>query len=156
MGLAPVPEFMPHDTLVRKDGHRKVVVHPVLDCNWLQAMENSMDPAHLQILHQEFYGRGKRQRMSTTRGYTDDVESFEFYTSEYGLMKKRTYKTGTVNEQPVVFPSILRQGPYTQFRTPIDDEHTWHVYVTGSRGWQRAGGCLRTAGRVREAVQNSG
>jgi 5,5'-dehydrodivanillate O-demethylase len=129
MGPAPVPEFTPYDTLVRKDGHRKVVVHPVLDCNWLQAMENSMDPAHLQILHQEFYGRGKRQPVSTTRGYIDDVENFEFYTTEYGLMKKRTYKTGTVDEHPVVFPSILRQGPSTQFRTPIDDEHTWHVHV---------------------------
>jgi 5,5'-dehydrodivanillate O-demethylase len=61
MGPKPAPVFTPFDTLMRKDGHRKVLVHPVLDCNWFQAMENSMDPAHLQVLHQEFYGRGKRQ-----------------------------------------------------------------------------------------------
>lgn len=88
-----------------------------------------MDPAHLQILHQEFYGRGKRQPETTTRGYIDEVQSFEFYATEYGLMKKRAYKTGVVDEHPVVFPSILRQGPSTQFRTPIDDEHTGHVHV---------------------------
>jgi 5,5'-dehydrodivanillate O-demethylase len=129
MGPQPVPEFTPFDTLMRKDGHRKIIVHPPLDCNWFQAMENSMDPAHLQVLHQEFYGRGKRQPVNTTRGYTDDVQSFEFYLTDYGLMKKRTYTTGVVDEHPVLFPTILRQGPSTQFRTPIDDHHTWHIHV---------------------------
>jgi 5,5'-dehydrodivanillate O-demethylase len=129
IGPQPAPVFTPFDTLMRADGHRKVIVHPVLDCNWFQAMENSMDPAHLQILHQEFYGRGKRQPPNTTRGYTDEVQSFEFYTTDYGLMKKRTYTTGVVDEHPVLFPSILRQGPSSQFRTPIDDEHTFHVHI---------------------------
>ncbi len=129
MGPQPVPPMTHYDTLFRKDGHRKIVVHPVLDCNWFQAMENSMDPAHLQVLHQEYYGGGKRQPVNTTRGFTDDVESFEFYLTDYGLMKKRTYKNGVVDEHPVLFPSILRQGPSTQFRTPIDDEHTMHIHV---------------------------
>jgi 5,5'-dehydrodivanillate O-demethylase len=44
-------------------------------------------------------------------------------------MKKRTYKNGVVDEHPVLFPTILRQGPSTQLRTPIDDAHTWHVHV---------------------------
>ncbi len=128
LGPAPVPPMTRYDTLYRKDGHRTVRVHPVLDCNWFQTMENSMDPAHLQVLHQE-YIKGKREIQSTTRGFTDDVESFEFSETDYGLMKKRTYKTGVVDEHPVCFPTILRQGPSTQFRTPIDDEHTWHVHV---------------------------
>jgi len=67
--------------------------------------------------------------VNTTRGYTDDVQAFEFYLTGYGLMKKRTYVTGTVGEHPVLFPTILRQGPSTQFRTPIDDKHTWHIHV---------------------------
>lgn len=128
MGPTPVPPMTRYDTLFRKDGHRDIRLHPVLDCNWFQAMENSMDPAHLQVLHQEFIGGG-RSPVNTTRGYTDDVESFEFYVTEFGLMKKRTYKNGTVDEHPLVFPSILRQGASTQFRTPIDDTHTWHVHV---------------------------
>ncbi len=128
LGPTPVPPMTRYDTLFRKDGHRDIRLHPVLDCNWLQAMENSMDPAHLQVLHQEFIGGG-RSPVNTTRGYTDDVESFEFYVTEFGLMKKRTYKNGTVDEHPLVFPSILRQGASTQFRTPIDDTHTWHVHI---------------------------
>ena len=127
MGPAPVPPMPPYDTMFRKDGTRMVRIHPPLNCNWLQAMENSMDPAHLQVLHQEFTGGGRRP-VNTTRGFTDDVLDFEFYVTDYGgLMKKRTYKNGMVDEHPVLFPNILRQGSSTQFRTPIDDTHTWHV-----------------------------
>ena len=127
MGPQPAPPMIHYDTLFRKDGTRKWLMHPRLDANWFQAMENSMDPAHLQVLHQEFIGRGK-VAVSTTRGFTDDVESYEFYVTSYGgLMKKRTYKNGMVDEHPVLFPNILRQGASSQFRVPIDDTHTMHM-----------------------------
>jgi 5,5'-dehydrodivanillate O-demethylase len=129
MGPAPAPMLTHYDTLFRRDGHRKIVVHPQLDCNWFQAMENSVDPAHLQILHQEFYGRGERTPPSTTRGFTEDVASSEFYLTDHGVMKKRTYVNGNVDEHPLLFPTILRQGPSTQIRTPVDDEHTLHIHV---------------------------
>src|SRR5579864_1465096 len=51
MGPAPVPPLRKLDIWARPDGTRKLAVHPVIDCNWFQAMENSVDPAHLQILH---------------------------------------------------------------------------------------------------------
>lgn len=129
MGPAPAPVLTHYDTLFRKDGHRNIVVHPQLDCNWFQAMENSVDPAHLQVLHQEFYGRGVRKPVSTTRGFTDDVTGFEFYLTDHGIMKKRIYANGIVDEHPLLFPTILRQGPSTQIRTPVDDEHTLHIHV---------------------------
>jgi 5,5'-dehydrodivanillate O-demethylase len=128
LGPQPVPELPPYDTLVRRDGHRHLVIHPVLDCNWYQAMENSVDPAHLQILHQEYIGRG-RQPVNTTRGFTDDVADTDFYVTPIGVMKKRTYKTGQVDEHPLIFPNILRQGYSTQIRVPLDDTHTAHIHV---------------------------
>jgi 5,5'-dehydrodivanillate O-demethylase oxygenase subunit len=128
LGPEPLPELTPYDTLVRRDGQRKIVIHPVLDCNWFQAMENSVDPAHLQILHQEFIGRG-RQPVNTTRGFTDDVADNDFYVTPIGIMKKRTYKNGMIDEHPLVFPNILRQGYSTQIRVPIDDTHTAHIHV---------------------------
>lgn len=129
MGPSPAPVLTRFDTLFRRDGRRKIIVHPQLDCNWFQAMENSVDPAHLQILHQEFYGRGQRTPVSTTRGFTDDVARVDFYVTEYGVMKQRTYTNGVTDEHPLLFPTILRQGPSSQFRTPVDDEHTLHIHV---------------------------
>jgi 5,5'-dehydrodivanillate O-demethylase len=128
LGPQPAPELPPYDTFVRRDGRRRLVIHPVLDCNWYQAMENSVDPAHLQILHQEYIGRG-RKPVNTTRGFTDDVHSTDFYVTPVGIMKKRTYKTGEVDEHPLIFPNILRQGYSTQIRVPMDDTHTAHIHV---------------------------
>ena len=115
-----------YDLWVRQDGVRKIDVYPRLDCNWFQAMENSMDPAHLQILHQS---AGGRQASNTTRGLTDDVERFDFYEVPYGLIKKRTYKSGLIDEHPVIFPNILRVSNASQIRVPMDDTHTNIFFV---------------------------
>lgn len=123
MAPRPAPLMPRYDVWVRRDGRRKIFIQPQLDCNWFQAMENSVDPAHLQILHQNTAMKG-RTPVNTTRGFTDDIEKFEFYESPYGIMKKRTYKSGIVDEHPVIFPNILRQGNGTQIRVPMDDTHT--------------------------------
>ena len=128
LGPDPAPEIPQYDVWTSKKGRRRIVVHPQLDCNWLQAMENSVDPAHLQVLHQEFIGRG-RKPVNTTRGFTDDVEAYDFYLTDYGIIKRRTYKSGESDEHPLIFPNILRQGNATQSRVPIDDTHTYHIFV---------------------------
>lgn len=123
MGPKPAPLIPRYDVWVRKDGRRRITVQPQLDCNWFQAMENSVDPAHLQILHQNTAMKG-RTPVNTTRGFTDDIEGFEFYETPYGIMKKRTYRSGVLDEHPLIFPNILRQGNGTQIRVPMDDTHT--------------------------------
>jgi 5,5'-dehydrodivanillate O-demethylase len=128
MGPLPAPVLPRYDLWVRKDGRRRLVIQPQLDANWLQAMENSIDPAHLQILHQELIGRG-RKPINTTRGFTDDVEDFGFTETSYGVLKDRTYKNGLLEQHPVIFPNILRQANATQIRVPIDDEHTRIFFV---------------------------
>src|SRR5438067_138035 len=109
-------------------GQRTIVVHPRLDCNWFQAMENSVDPAHLQILHQEHIAHGKVPP-NTTRGFIDDVTETEFRLTPFGIIKHRVYLDGRIDEHPLIFPNILRQGPNTQIRVPIDDTHTNHIDV---------------------------
>ena len=64
--------YEPIPLRIEKDG---VDLYPRLDCSWVQAMENSADPAHLQILHQGA-AFGGRVPPNTTRGFTDDVEAF--------------------------------------------------------------------------------
>jgi 5,5'-dehydrodivanillate O-demethylase oxygenase subunit len=129
LGPQPTPLLPPYDLLTRSDGKRQITVHPILDCNWFQAMENSADPDHLQILHQEFLSRPDHQLVNTTRGFIDEVQSTDFYTTDFGIMKKRTYKDGRVDEHPLIFPNMLRQGYGMQIRVPMDDTHTWHVQV---------------------------
>jgi 5,5'-dehydrodivanillate O-demethylase len=126
MGPEPAPLLPQYDAWARKDGRRKIFVQPQLDCNWFQAMENSVDPAHLQILHQETALDASRGRkpVSTTRGFTDDVTSFQFEEVPIGIIKRRFYANGIKDEHPLIFPNILRQFNGTQVRVPIDDTHT--------------------------------
>jgi 5,5'-dehydrodivanillate O-demethylase len=128
LGPAPAPMIPRYDLLVSRAGRRRILVYPELACNWLQPMENSVDPAHLQILHQEYIGGG-RQPVSTTRGFTDEVKDFEFYVNDIGIVKRRTYVSGETDEHPLIFPNILRQSNSMQIRVPIDDTHTGHIHV---------------------------
>src|SRR5438093_145557 len=130
LGPEPVPEIPPYDLWVRKDGRRSIHVQPRLDCNWLQPMENSVDPSHSRVLHADVVmRRGGPPLANTTRGLTDDVEYFEFTEVPVGIMKKRVSKNGHVDEHPLVFPNILRHGNDTQIRVPIDDTHTQVFFV---------------------------
>jgi len=135
LGPQPTPEIPHYDLWSRRDGTRRIYKQPPLDCNFLQPMENSVDPAHLQILHQDSVGNHQRQHVpgrpierrvapSTTRGFTDDVESFDFIEVPYGIMNRRVFKDGRVDEHPLIFPNVLRVGSATQIRVPVDDTHT--------------------------------
>ena len=126
MGPLPAPIIPNFDIWFRKDGRRKIFVQPQLDCNWFQAMENSVDPA--QILHPETAGRGRAVE-NGTRGLTDDIAGFDCYELAYGIMKQRTFKNGMIDEHPVIFPNIVRQGDIGQIRVPIDDTHTKIYFV---------------------------
>jgi len=128
LGPLPAPPITKFDVWARMDGTHKISVQPQLDCNWIQAMENTVDPAHLPILHQETSTQG-RTPPSTTRGFTDDIEGFDFDETPYGIMKRRAYKNGLTDQHPLVFPNILRHQKNTQIRVPIDDEHTYIIFI---------------------------
>jgi 5,5'-dehydrodivanillate O-demethylase len=135
LGPAPAPELPRWDVLVREDGKRWVTKESMLDCNWLQPMENSVDPSHLYWLHGEaaYLGRGNRQY----------EEKHEFSPFQYGIIKRRISPgfnpsdPPLVDEHPLLFPTMLRlvtladrgkkNGRHRhaiQFRLPVDDTHT--------------------------------
>jgi 5,5'-dehydrodivanillate O-demethylase oxygenase subunit len=128
LGPLPAPVIPKYDVWARTDGWHWIRALPRLDCNWLQAMENSVDTTHLHILHQEIITRGFTVR-GTTRGTIDDLERYAFREVPYGIMKRREFTDGTMEEHPIIFPNILRQANRTQIRVPIDDTHTWVVYL---------------------------
>ena len=129
MGPQPAPMIPPYDVWVRNDGHRKITVRPLLDCNWFQVMENSVDSAHAQILHQDTADR-KTKPANSTRGFIDDIETYDYWMEDWGgLMKLRTWKNGVTDVHPVLFPNVLRYENRTQIRVPVDDTHTMHIAV---------------------------
>src|SRR5579871_857452 len=138
LGPQPAPEIPHYDVWSRQDGYRTIDLYPQLDASWVQAMENSLDPAHLMILHQEL-AFGKRTPPNTTRGFTDDVASFDFSEVPFGIMKNRAYVNGKVEHHPILFPNILRQGDATQIRVAMDDTHTMIYFVHFKPGQPPAG-----------------
>ncbi|MDB5728385.1 MAG: Rieske (2Fe-2S) domain protein [Noviherbaspirillum sp.] len=154
MGPLPAPLLPRWDVLAREDGVRSVSVQTDLDCNWLQAMENSVDPAHFYFLH------GVTFKSARTYMEVDKYrESSEFIRFEYGIMKRRITpakspgERATVDEHPLVFPNTLRnvfevhdsdikntpEGRTAlhdvQIRVPIDDVRTrvyWVRFIPSS------------------------
>lgn len=126
LGPKPAPLLPRYDVLARTDGERKIMVLPQLDCNWLQPMENSVDPTHTHYLHGPQKGRPQH---GDNRA---EIAKYKFEVFEYGIMKKRfasqNGKVELVNQHPLVFPNMLRQHHgrehYIQWRVPVDDTHT--------------------------------
>lgn len=138
MGPQPVPLLPRWDVLVWPNGKRWTVIESVIDCNWLQAMENSVDPSHLYWLHGNSGHLGRHMPKFQ--------EEREFIRFEYGINKRRvtpgksTGDAPMVDEHPLVFPLTLRHVSNevrgerqreekvfrhnVQIRVPIDDTHT--------------------------------
>jgi 5,5'-dehydrodivanillate O-demethylase oxygenase subunit len=132
LGPAPAPLLPRWDVLVWEHGRRWIVKESIIDCNWLQPMENSVDPSHLYWLH------GDTERfVPAVKTY---AEKYEFSRFEYGIRKRRTtlpLATGgkpAVDDHPLLFPTVLRHvAPFNegsghrhnlQIRVPMDDHHT--------------------------------
>ncbi|NIO06642.1 MAG: Rieske 2Fe-2S domain-containing protein [Deltaproteobacteria bacterium] len=116
------------DVLVRTDGKRTIDVHPVLECNWLQAMENSVDTVHTYYLH----GHVMEQLGSPLgRFYYRPIEDYSWDICEWGITKRCVYGGDRPEEEfrpPLVFPNILRIPQHyveaLHWRVPIDDTRT--------------------------------
>ena len=141
LGPEPKPLLPRWDVLAWENGKRWIEKHEVYNCNWLQPMENSVDPSHLYWLHGE---------TAHLVGVTDKYEEeHNFIPFEYGILKQRRTpgrKPGEgpqLDQHPLLFPITLRHVFRTlktdgllrhnvQIRVPVDDAHTqvFVVYFT--------------------------
>ena len=141
LGPEPAPLLPRWDVLAREDGRRWIVIDSVIDCNWLQPMENSVDPAHFYFLH----GSLSRPEVLGPRRMAKYDEKHEVTRFEYGIMKRRITPGRNlgdppmIDEHPLLFPTTLRldidvRGSHEvrhvlQIRVPIDDTHTQHYSI---------------------------
>ncbi|HXP94418.1 MAG TPA: Rieske 2Fe-2S domain-containing protein [Candidatus Binatia bacterium] len=129
MGPAPAPLLPRWDVLVREDGTRKIQIRP-LNCNWLQAQENTADTTHTYYLHGHMMEM-RGQATPATKYYYRPIVKYDFSYCEWGIEKRCVYGGDYPEEEvrpPLIFPNILRIPEGTKenqhWRVPIDDTHT--------------------------------
>ena len=117
MGPAPAPLLPRWDVLAREDGRRWGVIESAISCNWLQAMENSVDPAHLYWLHGNLGAPNlpvSSERFIALGLQPEYEEKNEFVRFDYGIQKWRMtqgHRPGDaplLEQHPLVFPTNLR------------------------------------------------
>ncbi|MFN0071559.1 MAG: Rieske 2Fe-2S domain-containing protein [Chloroflexota bacterium] len=144
LGPAPAPLLPRFDIYVWDDVDRDIGV-TLLPCNWLQMVENSMDPVHVEYLHARYLNYLLRRQGKANLTVEQHHARIAFNVFEYGVYKRRLlegqdedvedWRTG----HPIVFPTTLRsnngQGhPNMQIRVPIDDTHTrYYTYQVHPR-----------------------
>ncbi len=147
MGPDPVPVLPPWDLFVM-DGVMREVGYSVVPCNWLQIMENSLDPVHVEWLHQNMrnYVVGKLGKPEKQRP-PQSHKKIGFDVFDYGIIKRRVLDDNTEENEdwatghPVIFPNFLKSGsvasPVFQIRVPVDDHKTaywWYRCYTADSG----------------------
>jgi 5,5'-dehydrodivanillate O-demethylase len=146
LGPLPAP-LLPRWDVYAMPGVVRDIGVAVIPCNWLQCMENSLDPIHVEHLHQAFsdyvlekLGRPDLKRRAFRNGKMDERpirhEKIGFTVFAHGITKRRVM-TGSSEEDedwrighPIVFPNILRTLNAFQIRVPVDDTHTLHWWYS--------------------------
>jgi 5,5'-dehydrodivanillate O-demethylase len=140
LGPLPAPLVPRLDGLV-VEGAIRMVGSAVVNCNWLQIMENSVDPVHTQWLHGKLY-EFVQEKNGVKVAISKHHVKIAFDETEYGIVKRRLLEGQTEDTDdwrvghPVVFPLTLAVGSggglwqqyVFQFRVPMDDTHTMHLW----------------------------
>jgi 5,5'-dehydrodivanillate O-demethylase oxygenase subunit len=113
-------------------------------CNWLQIMENSLDPIHTEWLHGHMNEFVREQR-GVSRQFSRRHLKIDFAEFEFGIYKRRLLAGQTEESDdwkvghPILFPNILAIGSgggdlwtmYSyQMRIPVDDTETIQLTYT--------------------------
>jgi len=136
LGPQPAP-LLPRFDFLAGEGERYSKVTGFANCNWLQCVENGMDPLHVSFTH--------------TGGFSDlqDEPEMGFEETEWGLVHKAFRpgpKEGTYNyrEHVLLMPGISAGGSSARllegatgtppssarWSIPIDDTHTMMIRIT--------------------------
>ena len=132
MGPEPAPLLPRWDALARDDVNRNIgLTH--LPCNWLQCMENSLDPVHFEWLHANLINYVAKRRGEEPVMFPARHRKIEFDRFDYGIYKRRLLEGDDPETSPdwlighpILFPNTLFTGTSMQIRVPIDDTNTLH------------------------------
>jgi 5,5'-dehydrodivanillate O-demethylase len=139
VGPDPAPELPRFDVFVM-DGI-KDCGYATLPCNWLQIMENSVDPHHVEWLHGYYFNfMGETQGFDAPKAFQKKHLRTGFEEMEWGILKRRVLEGGSEDNDdwkvghPLVFPYFMRVGgagiDQMQIRVPVDDTTTWKLFYS--------------------------
>ena len=104
------------DNVVRQAGMT------LLPCNWLQCMENSLDPVHVEWLHGYYMNYVWSRRGGMERQFQAKHKKIGFDRFEFGIIKRRVVEGNSEEDDPwrvghpIIFPTILRIGASGNYR----------------------------------------
>jgi 5,5'-dehydrodivanillate O-demethylase len=140
LGPEPAP-LLPRYDLFVWEGVLRDIGRALIPCNWLQIMENSVDPMHLEWLHGHHLG-AVRDSLGLERPSQYPREHIEigFDVVPHGILKRRVLAGGSRDDDdwrvghPLVFPVMVRVGSHRQnlfqIRVPVDDTTTLHWWYS--------------------------
>ncbi len=144
LGPQPAPAI-PRWNIFVKENVFRMVGQTMLNANWLQCQENSVDTVHLEWDHGHWglhalaeKGVADPRRWKRFQNAKRHHVAIDFKPFEYGILKYRLQEgedpatsPSWNHGHPMVFPNIVHIGARGeeefQIRVPIDDEHTWHL-----------------------------
>ena len=140
LGPQPAPLLPRFDGFVA-EGAIRIMGRALLPVNWLQVMENSLDPVHTEWLHGHQY-EFQREQEGVKVAISAPHEKIDFREFEFGITKHRLLAGQSEDSDdwrvghPIVFPNTLAVGNgdaaqryYSfQMRVPVDDTHTLHLW----------------------------
>ena len=109
LGPAPVP-LLPRYAALTWARAIRTVGTKILNCNWLQCMENTADPVHTEWLHgalHEYRNEGKGLKTRVKQKHV----KIAFDLFEYGLIKRRLYEgqSETAHDWTVGHPLVFSE-----------------------------------------------
>lgn len=138
LGPQPAP-LLPRYDLFVMDNVLRDIGRALIPCNWLQIMENSVDPTHVEWLHGHHLAVVRaKQGKSLPTYYSEHQIKIGFDLFRYGIVKRRVVEGNSEADEdwqighPLIFPCMLRVGTQGQhrfqIRVPVDDTHTLHFW----------------------------
>jgi 5,5'-dehydrodivanillate O-demethylase oxygenase subunit len=136
LGPKPAP-LVPRWDLLVEEKYWREVGYTLTACNWMQTVENILDPVHVEWLHGVFRtyaaertGRpdGRRKRIRH--------QKIAFDLAEYGIIKRRLLEGETEDADDwrvghwLIFPSTQKGPDMLRFRVPVDETHTAQWYYS--------------------------
>jgi 5,5'-dehydrodivanillate O-demethylase len=135
LGPSPAPMLPPFEHFV-EDRHRSIR-KTLLPCNWLQCIENGVDPAHFEWLHANRLNYTAKLKGLDPVMKPGKTMKLAFDVWEFGIYKRRIVEGDPPETSPdwqighpILFPHWVAVGPRLQFNVPVDDEHTMHYEYT--------------------------